>query len=644
MVREANKISASKSTEIRNKSPARTKSPSRKASVQKSPESKTQQTTKRTRERSLGRKTPERTKSPSRVVKDKSPIKSTTVEKSPTKPKRTKSPGRPKSPSRVSPSRAVSGDAKVIIKKVSTQIKKNDLELSGSDDDLPKPKPRATVKGRSRKFELEEIIQPNSKYTVRYETFNSVSNQVRRLTRSSQSQERVVHLKHFDSLPKTLGEFSDDEIVLSEKEPIKKHKTSIKQILGLIFNIFFTPAFVLSIYLLCNESTCTSLPDWKKFLSFSYFFDLQSFLGYSAVAVLVAVLSALPFGGRKVCNLPSKQPKFTYVMNGLFISILIVGSFITLEYFGYKVSTFIVKNLFHLVVSSILFGTLFSIYLYVRSFHAPVSALNPTQIDSSSLSGFFYGREVNPRLGNVLDFKIYLLRLYSITMILVDGAILVEGLELNTKLGPAVRNLDWQPLLAHPTLLVIVALHLIYFIGHIVCEARVLSSYFMQYESPGYSAIIGVLLYPFQLIIQAKYILDHKVNYATWELVALSLVYLVGYVIFTVSNNQKNSFRRNPYSSLSAKFESIPTSQGKKILCSGCWGIVRQPNLLGDILIHLAFLRFGVSAFPVLGVLATIYMLVERAVVLQADCKSKYGASWDKYCQKVKYVLVPKVY
>lgn len=58
----------------------------------------------------------------------------------------------------------------------------------------------------------------------------------------------------------------------------------------------------------------------------------------------------------------------------------------------------------------------------------------------------------------------------------------------------------------------------------------------------------------------------------------------------------------------------------------------------------MALLRFGFDGYPAVAIIMMIYMLTERAIVSQADCKAKYGAAWDKYCQKVKYVLVPKVY
>lgn len=90
--------------------------------------------------------------------------------------------------------------------------------------------------------------------------------------------------------------------------------------------------------------------------------------------------------------------------------------------------------------------------------------------------------------------------------------------------------------------------------------------------------------------------------------------------------------------------EAIPTTQGKKILGSGFWGIVRHPNYLGDIIIQLCWVPFVLYSPPVLTVIFSVVFLIHRAIRDNARCKLKYGSAWDRYCNKVKYVLIPKVY
>lgn len=94
----------------------------------------------------------------------------------------------------------------------------------------------------------------------------------------------------------------------------------------------------------------------------------------------------------------------------------------------------------------------------------------------------------------------------------------------------------------------------------------------------------------------------------------------------------------------STDMETIPTTKGKKLLCSGFWGIVRHPNYLGDILINISFIPFVLGVPPVLNQYAIVLLLLHRSVRDHTRCKQKYGAAWERYCHKVKYVLVPKVY
>ena len=90
--------------------------------------------------------------------------------------------------------------------------------------------------------------------------------------------------------------------------------------------------------------------------------------------------------------------------------------------------------------------------------------------------------------------------------------------------------------------------------------------------------------------------------------------------------------------------ETIPTTKGKKLICSGFWGVVRHPNYVGDILMNLCFIPFAPDVPPVVCSILITLFLIHRSVRDNVRCKEKYGAAWDRYCNKVKYVLLPKVY
>ncbi|KAJ8977585.1 hypothetical protein NQ317_018353, partial [Molorchus minor] len=614
----------------RQKSPGRPKSPKR----QKSP----------ARQKSPGRKSPARTASPPRSK----PAETTTKARpgTPTRTStRTRSPARQRNasptisvsrltPSRRSPIRRSPGRT---VKEVSVEKEK-------------------AVRGRTRQIDVE--IEPEDKVELKHLDSDEINSLglIRRFTRSSQSQnrevERVVHLKHFDSVTvtKRLGEFSDEDerSVKTSQSDLKefadtKSLTEFGGVYGAFLMIMAVPLSVVSLHVFCNESHCsfTKLPNLKKYKLLSTYFDAKSILGVFAYITLLAVLSAIPFGGRKIRGLPNRHKKFDYVMNGLLSFVILLSTGVGLELRNIHIANYILNHIFHLLIASILFGALLSIYVYVKSYYVPVSALNPYTVGKHGVYAFFMGREINPRIFSIVDLKILAFRVLCIGAVLLDFAYLYHSLEI-----PSNKTESIEPKLIslQPTLVVFILLHSIYFLDGLIFEHSFVSTFEVQQEAFGYMLAMGYLTYPFLTILVAKYITEHGVELDTWKLLLTSLVFIIGYILYRGSNSQKDAFRKNPYSPSLAHLETIPTTQGKKLMVSGFWGIIRHPNYLGDILMHLSFVPFVVCVPPVIYPYLTVLILIHRAHRDHARCKQKYGAAWDRYCNRVKYVLIPKVY
>lgn len=242
--------------------------------------------------------------------------------------------------------------------------------------------------------------------------------------RSSQNreEEHVVHLKHFDSLTvtKRLGEFSDEDDLQEKKSDLKEVKkirlTEFGGTFGAFFLFFAIPLSVVGLHILCNETLCrfSSTPIYKNYTSFSQIFDPESFLGTLAFIMILAILSALPFGGKKVSTLPSKHGKFVYVMNGCFIFFLLSSSGLGMEFYGIKVTEYVVNHIFQLLISAIIVALLIALYAFIRSFYVPVSALNLYAAGRNGIYGFFIGRELNPRIFSIIDLKLLLFRAFVI--------------------------------------------------------------------------------------------------------------------------------------------------------------------------------------------------------------------------------------
>jgi len=98
-----------------------------------------------------------------------------------------------------------------------------------------------------------------------------------------------------------------------------------------------------------------------------------------------------------------------------------------------------------------------------------------------------------------------------------------------------------------------------------------------------------------------------------------------------------------------AKFitATYTSSDGKEhkslLLCCGFWGLSRHFNYLGDILFSLSMcLSCGFNhILPYFYVIFLTTILVHRMSRDDKRCRGKYGESWVKYCNEVRYKLVP---
>lgn len=90
--------------------------------------------------------------------------------------------------------------------------------------------------------------------------------------------------------------------------------------------------------------------------------------------------------------------------------------------------------------------------------------------------------------------------------------------------------------------------------------------------------------------------------------------------------------------------KTIPTASGKRLIVSGYWGVVRHPNYLGEMLIITSLIPFVVNTPHLILLIGNLLLLIHRIYRDDRNCREKYGSSWDKYCENVKYVLIPKIY
>lgn len=92
------------------------------------------------------------------------------------------------------------------------------------------------------------------------------------------------------------------------------------------------------------------------------------------------------------------------------------------------------------------------------------------------------------------------------------------------------------------------------------------------------------------------------------------------------------------------------TADGKEreslLLLSGWWGLSRHFHYVAEIGLALAWtLPAGISRVtPYAYVVFLTALLVDRAGRDDRRCRAKYGADWDRYCERVPYKIIPYLY
>ncbi|XP_076464854.1 delta(14)-sterol reductase TM7SF2-like isoform X2 [Babylonia areolata] len=402
--------------------------------------------------------------------------------------------------------------------------------------------------------------------------------------------------------------------------------------IGAFFMIFLLPATVYLVNLACRKGKCTILevPTLPK--SISMLVDMEATFIFLGWFVFQALLALLPLG-RVVEGQPLKSgQRLKYRLNGflaLVISLLAMcGGF----YFKLPV-TVIYKKFFKVMTAAVVFSFMLSLFLYIKSRFVPPSKLSVPGNSGNVIYDFFMGHELNPRIGP-LDLKFFCeLRPGLIGWVMLNVAMLLEAYQQGGSLPPAMT--------------MVCVFQFIYVADALWFEDAILTTMDIVHDGFGFMLAFGDLAWvPFLYCLQPRFLLESKMSLPWYCLAPIAVLNVIGYFIFRSSNSQKNEFRKDPFNQKLAHLETIPTPSGKRLLVSGWWGLCRKPNYLGDLMMALAWsLPCGFNnIIPYFYPIYFLILLIHRERRDDADCRRKYGASWERYCERVRYRIIPYIY
>lgn len=206
------------------------------------------------------------------------------------------------------------------------------------------------------------------------------------------------------------------------------------------------------------------------------------------------------------------------------------------------------------------------------------------------------------------------------------------------------------------SMIVAVALQLIYVTKFFIWETGYLSSLDIMHDRAGYYICWGVLVWvPGIYTSPTFYLVNHPNHLGPfWAILIFSLgaaCILINYWAdrqrqqVRASQGECKIWGRKPVVTAAHYITEKGEHKQSLLLASGWWGISRHfhyiPEILGAFFwsVPALFTHF----LPYFYVVFLTALLIERAFRDDRRCANKYGKDWDKYCQKVPYKIIPYV-
>jgi delta14-sterol reductase len=318
--------------------------------------------------------------------------------------------------------------------------------------------------------------------------------------------------------------------------------------------------------------------------------------------------------------------RMTYTLNGFRLFLVVVAATAAIAALRPSLLAAVHENFWPLFAVANVAAFSFSAFLTVRG----------RRIEGKGRPGVigfivdtFYGVELNPQIAGV-DLKMFSYR----------PSLMGLGL-LNVSFAAA----QYQELGYITTRMwVYQVFYFAYLVNYFQFEYGMIYTWDIIAERFGWMLVWGdYVLVPFFYSIPGWYLLHNTDPMPTWQVVALGALYIVGFVLFRGSNEQKHQFKVDPQRPIWGK---PPEALGGKLLISGFWGIGRKLNYTGELCMYVAWsLTTGLhSVIPYLLPLWLAILFPHRAWRDDQRCRAKYGELWDAYCRKARFRMIPFLY
>lgn len=398
--------------------------------------------------------------------------------------------------------------------------------------------------------------------------------------------------------------------------------------------------------LFSGEVTLSGL--WAKLPSFS----IQALVIFSTWFALQIFLAWIPDvfhkklkiyqGGEQLGPITPAGNRLLYNINGLQAWVISLALFMAGSYFEWFSLTIIFDNWGPLLLLANIMGFGVAIFVYCKAYFFP-SYAQDRKFSGNWLYDFFMGIELNPRLG-FIDFKLFF-----------NGR---PGIVAWTLINLSFAAAQYQHYgYVTNSMILVNLLHGLYVLYFFYKENWYLNTIDIHHDHFGWMLAWGDNVWlPYMYTLQGLFLVFHPVQLSTSYAAFVLALGFLGFWIFLSSNNQKDRFRRNDGKTLiwGKEPEYIPchytTKDGEvrqsKLLVNGWWGVTRHMNYTGDLILSLTYsLACGFThLFPYFYFVFIMILLINRCLRDEHRCLNKYGKSWEEYCERVGYRLIPGIF
>jgi 7-dehydrocholesterol reductase len=331
----------------------------------------------------------------------------------------------------------------------------------------------------------------------------------------------------------------------------------------------------------------------------------------------------------------------TYKLNGVACYVITAALLAGAFYTNVVPLALVYDSLGEILLLISCFAFVLCIFLYFKGLYFPSS--NDSGSSGNIVWDFYWGTELHPQISNSFNLKQY----------------------CNCRLG----MMGWHAILlcciakqlstgsVSLALLASVIIQEVYIGKFFLWEGGYFASLDIMHDRFGYYICWGVLCWIAGVYtLVAQYLTLHSPVLSPFQ---FFLIVATG-IFLTWANYDADAQRQRvrdtnakctvwgkPPKILMAKYKTTDGKEHQNILLlSGWWGLSRHAHYVTEILTSLMWsLPAGTQhALPYFYVVYLTVLLFDRSYRDEQRCRTKYGSYWKKYCQIVKYSVIPFVY